>query len=111
MSKDKNSILGRLFVTFTAQNSLVYEKKKDTSDLYLEVHPDYRRKGFGTYLLNLATEFSVNNNKTKFESEYSLAAAGKFVKKYGFEVASDRSISRLYLKDVNWGKMKDSGSK
>lgn len=107
LNKIDGKIIGRANISFYTEKAAAYEDNRYTADLFIDTHYQFRRRGIGTELLKIATEKSLENKMIKFQSDYILDISEKYCSKYGFKTASDRSLSRLYLKNVDWEKMEN----
>lgn len=94
-------IVGRAALVFYSKKSPLYDENMDTAEIYIDVDPEERRRGIGTHLLRKLTRFALSQGKSKFQSDYILDCSGYFCRKYGFTIASDRNLNRLYKEDIN----------
>ncbi len=105
LSKDTEEIIGRGFLSFYTEKSPTYEENKATGETFIDVSPRFRGLGIGTDLLRTVTDKALEHKKNKFQSSFIKEQTKMFCKKYNFQIASARNLSRLYLKNVDWTKM------
>ncbi|MBN1970770.1 MAG: GNAT family N-acetyltransferase [Candidatus Delongbacteria bacterium] len=105
ITKKEKKIIGRAFLAFYNENSALFKDNQFTAETYIDLHPEYRRNGIGTYLLKLVVQKSEQRKIAKFHSEYILECSGEYLKKYGFKIASERNLSKLFFTDIDWDKM------
>lgn len=94
-------IIGRASISYYTPDCASYEDNKNTAEVFIDVHHDYRQKGYGQRLHDVVLGQVIGDHKTKIQSDYTLACSGEFCKKNTYKIESSRNISRLDKADIN----------
>ena len=103
----KERIIGYGRLSFPNENSHMFESMKNIADFDIVVNSDERRKGIGTELLSEITAKAENLERTTLQNITNHTHGKAFCDHFGCTVASNRSVNRLYLEDVNWKRMRE----
>jgi GNAT superfamily N-acetyltransferase len=103
----KERIIGYGCLSYPNENSPMFEIMKNTADFNILVKEDERRKGVGKSLLTQITAKSDSLNRSVLQNVINHSSGKAFCDHFNCTVASERSINRLYLEDVNWKKMRE----
>ncbi|MBN2587624.1 MAG: GNAT family N-acetyltransferase [Candidatus Fermentibacteraceae bacterium] len=105
-SSGTGELLGKCVIDYPNSSSPIFEEGIHTADIEIEVDQRHRRMGVGTALLRVAAEKLVPLGRGDVQTIFSLHSGRDFFKAMGARVISERSVNRLYMKDVDWGLMK-----
>lgn len=100
-----DQLIGRAAISYYGKSSGSYEANKDTAEIYIDVHHQYRRLGYGTALYNTVLKQVKTDKKTKIQSDYILDCSASFCRKFGFKVESARNISKLFKENIDVEKL------
>ncbi|MHA1592067.1 MAG: GNAT family N-acetyltransferase [Candidatus Heimdallarchaeaceae archaeon] len=103
----KERILGYGRLSFPNENSSMYESMKNICDFDIFVKSDERRKGYGKALLSEITSKAVGLERYTLQNITNHKCGKAFCDHFDCTVASERSVNRLYLSDVNWKRMRE----
>lgn len=107
VSDRKEKILGYGRLSFPNENSPMFEGMKNISDFNIIVKEDERRKGIGNSLLSQIVAKSESLNRPILQNVVNHKSGKAFCDHFECTVASERSVNRLYLEDVNWKRMRE----
>jgi GNAT superfamily N-acetyltransferase len=108
MEDDRGTIIANASVTFTLANSPSYDTNKHVADCGISVHPNYRRNGIATKLLQvLLNKISEYDDKISvIQTGTSLESGHQFCQKLKGIEAIKGAENRLRLVDVDWEMIK-----
>ena len=103
----KERILGYGRLSYPNENSPMFESMKNSADFNIIVKEDERRKGIGNSMLSQIVAKSESLNRPILQNVINHKSGKAFCDHFECVVASERSINRLYLEDVNWKRMRE----
>jgi len=106
LNKNDGKILGRGILSVYTEKSPVYAESKHTGSIFVDAHPDFRRRGIAHHMLELIAGKAEECGITILQSSYIDENSLYFCSRYGFITASDRNFYRLYQKNIDWNKLK-----
>jgi len=103
----KERIIGYGKLSFPNEDSPNYETMKNIADFNIFVKSDERRKGIGKTILSEITSKAVSLERYTLQNVTNHKSGKSFCDYFGCTVASERSVNRLCLADVNWKQMRE----
>ncbi len=103
---DQEKIIGSAELGYTGKDSPDYKENKHIGEISITVHRDWRRRGVGTSLLKHVLKDALELSITTIEGGSRRESGISFCRELGGVECSTSSISKLYLKDVDWSMIK-----
>ncbi|MBY8999657.1 MAG: GNAT family N-acetyltransferase [Candidatus Heimdallarchaeota archaeon] len=103
----KERIIGCGRLSYPNEDSPMFENMKNIADFDIIVESDERRKGIGKSLLAEITAKADSLERHSLQNVTIHKHGKAFCDYFGCTVASERSVNRLYLADVNWKRMRE----
>jgi GNAT superfamily N-acetyltransferase len=102
---ETNEIVGFAFFNILTEESPDYIDNGHQVRTWLGIHPDHRKKGLGTILVNKLCEKGLKFNKTEITFNTSTQPGQMFMGKFSEKSALESAENRLYFKNINWDRI------
>lgn len=98
---DEPSFVGSVLLMLAKEGSQEYEDRKHTAFARIYVHPDYRRRGFGTKILEWLVKYAREKDISIFQTGSTLSCGKAFAAHFHCKEALNQIENRLYVDDLD----------
>lgn len=94
--------VGRLIIAYPRPDTPEYENQKHMGMMMPFILPEYRRQGFGKFLLEKTVKDFDERGITLIQGDTTYDSGRAFAENFGATVAIESRVNRLYMNDVDW---------